>query len=62
MLVDELNLLRQWQMDLKAASAGANSLPQLKAAIAGLSNMPQRNMGQVKPAIKNKINSTDIDE
>jgi hypothetical protein len=55
LLVDELNILRQWITDFKAATAAASSLANLKTGVAALPNVPQRTYQQAKTAINNLI-------
>ena len=54
-LVDEINVLRQWEMSLKAGIAAATSLADVKTAVAALPNLPDRTLAQAKTAIQNKI-------
>lgn len=55
LLVDELNILRGWVADFKAATAAAGSLAALKTGVAALPNTPQRTYQQAKTAINNLI-------
>lgn len=55
LLVDELNVLRQWITDFKAATAAAASLAALKTGVAALPNTPQRTYQQAKTAIQSLI-------
>jgi hypothetical protein len=55
LLVDELNILRQWITEFKAATAAASSLANLKTGVAALPNVPQRTYTQAKTAINNLI-------
>lgn len=59
--MDEINLLRAWITNFKAAVAGAATLPTLKAAVGELPNVPQRTAAQAKSAIEAKIESGDAD-
>jgi hypothetical protein len=60
-LVDELNILRQWEMSLKAAVAAATSLADLKTSVAALPNLPDRTLAQAKSAIQAKITGGVVD-
>jgi len=51
-LVDELNILRQWMTDMKAATAASTNYATLKSGIATLPNTPQRTYTQAKNAIE----------
>lgn len=51
----QFNVLRQWDMALKAAVAGAGTLAQLKTAIAALPNLPDLTAAQVKQAVRDEI-------
>lgn len=53
-ILDELNLLREWDMSFKAAVAAATSLADLKARVAALPDMPDRTVQQAIAAIRNK--------
>ena len=55
LLVDELNVLRQWLTSFKAETAAATSLADLKARVATLPNTPDRTYAQAKTAINNLI-------
>lgn len=57
-LVDEINLLRQWITSFKAAVAASSSLADLKTRTAALANMPDRTAAQAKNAIVSKVQST----
>jgi hypothetical protein len=58
-LKDEFNILRQWQMDFKAAVDAAGNLANLKNNIAALPDLPERNLAQLKTAIQNRISKDD---
>lgn len=60
-LLDEINSLRQWITDFKAAVAGAATLAALKTAVAALPNMPARTMGQAKTAYNNRADDGTVD-
>lgn len=54
-LVDELNILRQWMTDMKAATAASTNYASLKSGIGALSNTPQRTYAQARTAIETII-------
>lgn len=56
---DEINILRQWQMDLKMEVNLATDLNDLKSRIGGLIDLPERNLTQLKTAIQNRISRDD---
>lgn len=56
-LIDEINILRQWMAEFKSEAAAATSLADFKARMATLPDTPDRNLGQAKSAIKNKIDT-----
>lgn len=60
-LIDELNLIRQWLVSFKAQVALASNLADLKTRVATLPNMPDRTLAQAKTAIENKLNSGTVD-
>lgn len=51
LVLSELNLLRAWLADFKAAVAGAGTLAALKTAVAALPNTPPRTRAQVIQAV-----------
>ncbi|HYE21765.1 MAG TPA: hypothetical protein VEA69_25215, partial [Tepidisphaeraceae bacterium] len=53
--LDEVNALRQWEVDLKAAFAGASTLAQLKTAVAALPDLPPRTSAQVRAALRSAV-------
>ncbi len=59
--MDEVNILRSWVAQFKAAVNLASSLADLKTRVAALPNVPQRTASDIKPAIVTKINSADAD-
>lgn len=59
--MDELNVVRQWVTDFKAATAGAATLAALKTAVAALPNLPQRTAAQIKPQLVTRIGTVDAD-
>ena len=60
-LVDEINLLREWNTGLASAVAAASSLADLKTRVALLPALPDRTLAQAKTAIQNKITSGVVD-
>ena|ERR1043166_797591 len=60
-IMDELNVLRQRDVDRSADVAAATSLADLKTRWAARSAFPQRTATQIKTAIQNKINAGDAD-
>ncbi len=60
-LVDEINALRQWITQFKAATAAATSLANLQTRVAALPNMPDRTLAQAKTAIKAAIDGGTVD-
>lgn len=60
-LIDEINLLREWIVSFKAATAAATSLANLQSRVAALPDMPDRTFAQAKTAIKAKIDGGTVD-
>lgn len=60
-VLDEVNALRQWLTDFKAATAAATSLADLKTSVAALPVLAQWTPAQVRTAIGNKITAGDAD-
>lgn len=60
-LVDELNILRQWTRDFKTEVAAATSLANLQARVATLATLNDRTLAQAKTAYQNKISSGSAD-
>lgn len=60
-LVDEINLLREWIVAFKAATAAATSLANLQTRVAALPDLPDRTVAQAKTAIQNKITAGAVD-
>lgn len=58
--MDELNILRLWITDFKAAVAASSSLVDLKTRVAALSNTGQRTKTQLYNALKNRVTSVDV--
>jgi len=56
-LIDELNILRQWIAAFKVQVAAATTLADLKTRVAGLPATPDRTGPQAKTSIVNKLNS-----
>jgi hypothetical protein len=56
---DEINGLRQWIVQYKAAVAAANNLGTLKTSVANLPDLPDRTLAQLKTAIQNRISEND---
>lgn len=56
---NEINILRGWHMDFKAVIASSNNLADVKAGVAGLPDLPDRNLSQLKTAIKNRMSKDD---
>lgn len=56
---DEVNILRGWTVDYKAAVAAASNLAQLKASVAALPTLGDRTLLQLKTAMLNRINEDD---
>ena len=59
-ILDELNIIRNWITSFKAAVAAATSLADLQSRVAALDNMPERNQSQIIPAIESKL--TELEE
>lgn len=53
-LLDELNNLREWITDFKAAIAASTSMADMKTRIAALSNTPDRTVPQAIQAVRTK--------
>ncbi len=62
-LIDELNILRLWITDFKAAVAAATSLADLKTRVAAITpaSLPARTLAQAKTAIAAAIDSGTVD-
>lgn len=58
-VMDEINLLRQWVTSFKAAVAAAATLADLKTRVAQLANLPDRTAVQAKAAVVTKIDASD---
>lgn len=54
-IIDEINIQRQWTVDFKAAVAGASTLAQLKTAVAALPTLNPRTLQQLRTALENKV-------
>lgn len=57
LVVDELNILREWLSDFKTEVAAATNLANLQTRIASLPNMQDRTYQQAKTAIKTLIDN-----
>lgn len=53
--IDEINIIRRWDMSLKTAVAAASTLAQLKTNIAALPSLPDRTSLELRNSILNKI-------
>lgn len=53
--IDEINAMRAWVTQFKAAVAASGSLSDMKNRIAALPNMPARTDAQAKTAVLNKL-------
>ncbi len=60
-LVDEINVIRQWEMSFKTEVAAASSLADLKTRVATLPALPDRTLAQAKTAIQAKITAGLVD-
>lgn len=60
-LLDEMNVLRQWLASFKTEVAAAASLADLKTRVATLPATPDRTLAQAKTAIANKIDGGTVD-
>lgn len=60
-LKDEINILRGWTVSFKAEVAASASLADLKTRVATLSTLDDRTLAQLKTAIRNRIDSGDVD-
>ena len=61
-LVDEINVLRQWLASFKTEVAAASNLADLKTRVAGLPATPDRTLVQAKTAYKNLLDGISLDE
>ncbi len=55
--IDEINILREWIVAFKAATAAASSLANLQTRVAALPDLPDRTLAQAKSAFIAKVNS-----
>lgn len=62
MMIDEINSLRQWIVEFKAAIAASSSMSDMKSRVALLPDMPDRTLTQAKTVYKGLINGSSIDE
>lgn len=56
-VIDELNVIRQWVMSFKTEVAAATNLADLKTRVAALPNLNDRTAAQARTAVKNAITS-----
>jgi len=56
-MLDEINIIRQWDTSFKAAVAASTSLADLKTRVAALPAMPDRTPAQLKSAVTAKFRS-----
>lgn len=60
-LLDQLNALREWTRNLKAAVASATTLANLKTAVAMLATLSDRDMGQARTTVHNRLDDGSVD-
>jgi hypothetical protein len=60
-MMDEINLIREWLMSFKSATAAATTLATFQSGVAALPSMPDRTPVQAKTAVQNKVNSGAVD-
>lgn len=58
---DEINLIRQWLVALKAEVAAASSFGNLKTRVATLPDMPDRTLVQLRTSIEQRIDNGSVD-
>ncbi len=56
-MVDEINILREWIVAFKAATAAATSLANLQTRVAALPDLPDRTLAQARTAFIARVNS-----
>ncbi len=56
-MVDEINILREWIVSFQAAVAAATSLANLQTRVAALPNLPDRTLAQARSAFIARVNS-----
>jgi hypothetical protein len=61
LIVNEINILRQWIVGFKVEVAAATSLADLKTRVATLPNLPDRTFEQAKTAMKNEVMAGSVD-
>lgn len=61
-VVDEINVLRQWLASFKTETAAATNLSNFQSRVAGLPATPDRTLAQAKTAYKNLISGSSLDE
>lgn len=59
--LEESNRTRDWLMSFKMEVAAATNLADLKTRVAGLPNRPDVSAADLKTAIRNKIDSGEVD-
>ena len=59
-LINEFNILRQWNTEIKSVIDGANNLADVKAGVGGMSNLSDRTMNQLKNAIDAAVDDDTI--
>ena len=62
LLVDEINIMRQWDASLKTAFANNSTLGTIRTAVDALPNTPDRTLAQAKTAYKNLLSNGTLDE
>ena len=61
LVVDEINILREWEVSLQAAVAAATSLADLKTRVAALPTLADRTLAQAKTAIVAALAAAGVD-
>jgi hypothetical protein len=60
-MVDEINVLREWLTSFQAAVAAAATLAALKTSVAALTALPDRTLAQAKTALGAKLDTGVVD-
>jgi hypothetical protein len=60
-LIDEVNILRQWTRDLKTQTAAASNLANFQSRVATLPTLADRTATQARTAISGKISNGDVE-
>lgn len=60
-VLDEVNVLREWIVSFKAATAAATNLSTLQSRVAALPDLPDRTKAQLINAIQNKTDGGNAD-